>query len=346
VIPKQGYARLNVSLPLPVTSGNLLVVAAVFGSVDGGKVSDTLSNSFSEQSENRTTQCSPCAPEASKIGTGIWWSVSKSSGNDTLIIASQKSTELVEVFEIAGANISTIGFAGGGGWASTPGLNGMGSQNIHDGDAFAMLIGGSICEVNSTSPTPGEGASECNPGNELCYPSGPIDELPAQSQGIIIEPYCGTRSLFTNGLIYGEYGVGNNTGQVVCYRSGNTTACSTVGKGFTVNLAVNPPLSGNALGQLFYVDPDYSISYQQSTTTTAVPPLSSSSYSSSTAIATRTSTQSQDVSTQSLTGISPSASPNYTLYIASGITVAVVLLATLVLLHRHEDTSENREQKS
>jgi hypothetical protein len=246
----------------------------------------------------------------------------------------------VEVFEIAGANISTIGFTGGGGWSSTPRLGGMGNQNIHDGNAFAMLISGSICQVNATSPTPGEGASECNPGNEICYPSGPIDELPAQSPGITIEPYCGTKSLFTNGLIYGEYGAGNNTGQVACQRSGNATTCSTTGNGFTVDLAVNPPLSGNVLGQLFYVDPTDVVSAQQSAVTTAVQPLSSS-----TGTAARTSTQSQPVSTQPPNHISRGASPNYTLYLAVGITVAVFLLATFALLRRHEDVSDNREGK-
>ncbi len=252
VILRSGLAKVSVSLQSPVNKGDLVVVGVVFHSVDTGTVSDSLSNSFQGQVQNRSNICYPCAPD---LGTGIWWSVVKSFGNDTVVVTSPNSTELVEVFDIRGASPSTIGFAGGGGWGSTPGLNAIAAQEVHDGNAFVLLIGGSVCEEqNSTTSLV---AGICNAGPETCYPYGPIDYLPAQSSGFTIEPYCGTESPFTSGLIYGEYGVGDNTGGYSCAPSGNGTTCTVSGEGFTADLGVNPPLAGSDLGQIFYVDPNY-----------------------------------------------------------------------------------------
>jgi hypothetical protein len=251
-IPTTGTGKLSVNLSLPVASGDLLVVGVVFGSVDTGSVSDTLANSFTGQQLNRSMVCYPCA---SNLGTGIWWATSRSSGNDTVNVQSSNSTELVEVFEIAGANASTIGLGSGGGWSPNPGINAVtAGQEVHDGTAFVLVVGGSA-DGNQSSVT--------------CFPYGAIDNIPAQSPGFIIEPYCGTASPFTGGLMFGEYGIGNNTGEYICQPSGNSTTCSTTGTAFVEDLGVNPPLAGYSLGQAFWVDPTASAS--QSTTTTTVP---------------------------------------------------------------------------
>lgn len=294
VIPTGGFSEFNVSLTR-VTSGNLLVVGVVFGSMDTGTVADTLSNNFTGQIQP-SQPCYPCAPN---LATGIWWSVSKSSGNDTVVIRSSNSTELVEVFEIAGTNSSTIGYGGGGGWSPNPGINTLtAAQDIHDGNAFVLLIGG---DVN------GSGTSE------TCYPYGPIDNSPAQSPGFIIEPYCGAKSPFTSGLIFGEYGVGNNTGQTICQPKGNGTSCSITGKGFTADLGANPPLAGNVLGQVFYIDPVYSAATQL--TTTGV------------------------VSTHPFGNSAPGKLSGWALYVAIGVAAAVVTVGTTMVLLRRRSRS-------
>ena len=289
-VPKAGFGEYNLSLSQPVKSGDLLVVGVVFASEDVGAVTDTLSNLFVGQNQS-----------ASDLGTAIWWSVSKSSGNDTIGVRSLDSAELVEVFEIAGANASTVGSGGGGGWSPGPGINAVAaSQDIHDGNAFVLLIGG---DDN------GSGVSE------TCFPYGPIDNTPAQSPGFTIEPYCGTEVPFSGGLIFGEYGVGNDTGEYTCQPKGNGTSCSATGNGFTADLGVNPPLAGNVLGQVFYVDPTYSTPTQTATANGA---------------------STQPVSTRSPgsgTLVNPDGYAPYVVALVSA--VAVIVAASLALLHRH-----------
>ena len=341
VIPRTGHAVLSVYLSLPVTSGDMLVVGVVFGSADTGSVTDALSNSFLDQQQNRTTVS---FPGSSDLGTGIWWTTSKSSGNDTVRVRSLNSTELVEVFEIAGANASTVGLGSGGGYSPDPGIGGVtAGQEVHDGTAFVMVVGGSA-----------NGSQD----NATCYPLGPIDYTPAQSPGFIIEPYCGTASPFTGGLLLGEYGIGNNTGSTVCHPSGNSSTCTTSGTAFTADLGVNPPLAGDVLGQAFWVDPT-TLAPAQTTTITTVASRSTSSQSATptattltTAITvTRESTsQTTPRSTSSLTTASttsttststrplqngPPAISGYMPYVVAGVVgVGVAVLALASLLRR------------
>jgi hypothetical protein len=292
-IPRTGVGEFSVNLSLPVTSGDLLVVGAVFASVDAGSVTDTLANSFSGQELNRNTIW--LGP--SNLGTGIWWATASSSGNDTVEVQSFNSTELVEVFEIAGANASTLGFGSGGGWSPTPGINAVtAGQEVHDGTAFVMVIGGS---------------SDGNQSGVTCFPNGAIDYTPAQSPGFIIEPYCGTPSPFTGGLLFGEFGIGNNTGGYVCSPSGNSTTCSTTGTAFVEDLGVNPALAGYTMGQTFWVDPTASASTQSTTTspseststqpTTSTQRTTTTQLTTSTVVTTTSTTQSQSASTQPTT---------------------------------------------
>jgi len=330
-IPRTAHAVLSVNLSLPVTSGDMLVVGVVFGSVDTGTVTDNLSNSFSGQQQNRNTVCYPCA---SNLGTGIWWAIAKSSGNDTVNVRSLNSTELVEVFELAGANASTIGWGGGGGYSPNPGINTISAgQEVHDGDAFVLVIGGSA-DGNQSSVT--------------CYPYGAIDYTPAQSPGFTIEPYCGTPSPFTGGLIFGEYGIGNNTGRYTCQPSGNSSTCSVTGTGFTADLGADPPLAGYSLGQAFWVDPTLSASVTSTqtepSTTSGIPTQSVStslvtptSTTSTPTLGTTSSVQTRSSTTSSTThpASSPGASTNYALYIAVAAVVIVAgIAASEALLRR------------
>jgi hypothetical protein len=330
-IPKAGSSQFSVNLSLPVTSGDLLVVGVVFGSVDTGSVTDSLSNSFSGQQQNRSMVCYPCA---SNLGTGIWWATSRSSGNDTVIVRSLNSTELVEVFEIAGANASTIGLGSGGGWSRTPGLDGISAGGVvHDGTAFVLVIGGS---------------ADGNQSGVMCYPYGPIDNIPAQSPGFTIEPYCGTASPFTGGLIFGEYGIGNNTGRYVCQPYGNGSSCTATGTAFVADLGVNPPLAGYALGQTFYVDPTPSVP-TQTTTTTAIPEQTSSNNSPLTTSTQPTTSTSTLTSTGSVSEQSTSSSSTesggtgvvavYTPYIVAAVAALAVAVGVSAVLLRRQSAS-------
>jgi hypothetical protein len=319
-IPSTGTSEYAVNLPLSVRSGDLLVVGAVFGSVDTGTVSDTLSNSFSGQQNNRSTVCYPCA---SNLGTGIWWSISKSSGNDTVNVRGLNSTELVEIFEIAGANSSTIGLGGGGGHSPNPGINAVtAGQDVHDGTAFVLVIGGS---------------ADGNQSNVTCYPYGAIDNTPAQSPGFTIEPYCGTPSPFTGGLVFGEYGIGNNTGTYTCQPSGNSSTCSTTGPGFTADLGVNPPLAGYVLGQAFWVDPALSTTGLGTTITTQTRSVSTSLTTSTHTLGGTSAVQTPltTSSTTSLANGTPDAFVSYVPYIAiAAVAIIVAIAASVALLHR------------
>ncbi len=231
VIPTLGIARFNLTTDSPVTKGNLLVVGVVFASNLTGSVSDSLGNSWSR------TGGGGGYPNDPQIGVRIWWSVLKISGNDTITISSQNSVEMVDEFEIRGADASTVAESNGGGFSGPGDYQARGIANVNctrgcynSGGVFVLVVAGS----NAL-------------GNETCAPML-IGDTPPQTPGFTIEPYCGMISPYSHEQVYGEYGV-------------------TDGPGFSVSLGASPYFGGYVLTTIFIVDPSLNSSSSVSSTT-------------------------------------------------------------------------------
>jgi len=220
VLPITGEPRLNVTLPSPVTRGNLLVVGVVFASNSSGSVSDSLSNRWTG---------TPYSDDGSDTGTSFWWATTRVSGNDTVTITSDGTVELVEVFEIRGAHESTAGVYSAGAigpglenntWIAQGGLPPPYSTN--ETGLFILAIAGAY----------GTGRETCVP-----YTSNSPSSPNYQTAGFTIEPYCGDTSPFSGQDVFGEYFATDNPGTIA-------------------QLGVTRPFTGWVVWQIFSVSID------------------------------------------------------------------------------------------
>jgi YVTN family beta-propeller protein len=241
VLASQGVPQLNVTLSSPVTKGDVLVVGAVFGSNLSGSITDSLKNSWAgDVDPGNSYPTDYTYPNDARLGTGMWWAKVGADGNDTISIASNNSTMLVDVFEIRGANLSTAMYMGGGASPQTSTLVDYYScapSCFKGSGSFVFFLTGIDSAVSGT----------CFAENGTTEVDG---SLVTQSPGFTIEPYCGSISPLTNEQVIGEYDV-------------------TDAPGYTVALGVNPAYDGWRSVQIFAVDPAVNSSVGTTTTTVA-----------------------------------------------------------------------------
>jgi YVTN family beta-propeller protein len=241
ILMGHGVPQLSITLPSPVTKGDILVVGAVFGSNLSGSISDSLSNSWSGGVEPGNSYPTDYTyPNDPRLGTGMWWSGARADGNDTISIASNNSTMLVDVFEVRGANLSTAMFFGG--------LASPGTSNLVDYySCMPSCFRGSGSFVFVLTGIDSPGAGTCFPENGTTEVDG---SLVTQSPAFTIEPYCGHTSPLTDEQVIGDFDV-------------------TDAPGFTVALGVTPAYDGWLSAQIFAIDPLLNSSTSITTTTTA-----------------------------------------------------------------------------
>lgn len=233
VVPTNRANIVTVHLALPVVAGDLLVVGAVFGKNVSGScepngcpfsVAARINASASDSLSGPLSTRDAAIPQSqfgsvyiTDMSNVIWWGTARSSGNDTISVKGP-ATELVEVFEVANADLSTVGVSAQ--W---------GHRSLSNGATYVEDIGG----VGNTMTRPFVlviGSTDANMTTNCV--SGP-----PQSQGFSFEPYCGTDSPFTNEQIYGEFAATNTGSFFASLGTGPLfTPYSLVGDTFFVSL--------------------------------------------------------------------------------------------------------------